>query len=124
MTLSVIHDRLANTAVLFVVIMAVWSFWRFFRKQKSDPNYSGALMIAEVLILAQAVLGLVVAATGGYPRLERGPMHILYGAVSALVIPALYLYTRAEERHQAMLVHGVSLVFLAFIIWRLMVTGV
>ena len=124
MTLVTIHDRLASTAVLFVIIMALWSFWRFFRKQKIDSNFSGALVIAEILILAQSALGLVIAITGGYARLERPPMHILYGAISVLVIPALFLYTRADERYQAMLVYGVSLVFLAFIVWRLMVTGV
>jgi hypothetical protein len=124
MTLVLVHDRLANTAILYVILMALWSFWRFFRKQKVDSNYSGALAIAEFIILAQAVLGLVIALTGGYARLERPPMHLLYGAVSLLAIPALFLYTRANDRYQVMLVYGVTLVFLAFIIWRLMVTGV
>ena len=58
MTLITIHARLANTAVLFVAIMALWSFWKFFRKQKLDSNFSGALAIAEILILAQSALGL------------------------------------------------------------------
>jgi hypothetical protein len=50
-------------------------------------------------------------------------LHILYGGVSALTIPAVYIYTKADERYQVMLVYGVSLIFLAFIVWRLMVTG-
>ncbi len=124
MSLVAIHARLANTAMLFVIIMALWSFWKFFRKQKSDPNYAGALVIAEIVILAQSVLGLIVALSGHYANLDRPYMHILYGAVGALTIPALYLYVRAEERYQALLVNGVALVFLAFILWRLMVTGV
>lgn len=124
MTLVTFHDRLANTAVLYVSIMALWSFWRFFRKQKMDSNYSGALAIAEFLIIVQSVLGLIIALTGGYTRLERPPMHLIYGAVSLLTIPALFLYTRANDRYQVMLVYAISLIFLAFIIWRLMVTGV
>lgn len=123
MTLVTIHDRLANTAILFVVILALWSFWRFFRKQKMDANFRGALIVAEILMLAQAALGLAVALTGNFANLDRPPMHILYGAVSVLVIPALYLYVKADERFQGMLVYGISLIFLAFIVWRLMVTG-
>jgi hypothetical protein len=123
MTLVTIHDRLANTAILFVIILALWSFWRFFRKQRLDANFRGALIVAEILMLAQAALGLAVAMTGNFAKLERPPMHILYGAVSVLVIPALYLYVKADERYQGMLVYGISLIFLAFIVWRLMVTG-
>jgi heme A synthase len=124
MTLVTIHDRLANTAILFVIVMALWSFWKFFRKKKPDSSYSGALVVAEILILAQSALGLVVAISGHFTSLDRPFMHILYGAVSALVIPGLFIYTRADDRHQVMLVFGISLVFLAFIVWRLMVTGV
>jgi heme A synthase len=123
MTLVTIHGRLANTAILFVILMALWSFWKFFRKQKLSPSYSGAMVVAEILILAQSALGLVVAITGHYASLERPYMHILYGVVSALVIPALYVYTRADERYQVMLIYGISMIFLAFIVWRLMVTG-
>jgi hypothetical protein len=123
MTLVTIHARLANTAVLFVAIMALWSFWKFFRKQKLDPNYFGALAIAEMLILAQSALGLWVAVTGHFASLDRPSMHILYGAVSALTIPAVYIFTKADERYQVALIYGVCLIFLAFIVWRLMVTG-
>lgn len=123
MTLVTIHARLANTAVLFVVIMALWSFWKFLKKQKLDPNFSGALVVAEILILAQSALGAVVAVTGHFANLDRPSMHILYGIVSALTIPAVYIFTKADERYQVMLVYGASLIFLAFIVWRLMVTG-
>jgi hypothetical protein len=123
MTLVTIHDRLANTAILFVAIMVLWSFWRFFRKQRLDPNFSGALAIAEILILVQSALGLVVAAIGHFASLHRPSMHLLYGAASALTIPAVYIFTKADERHQVMMIYRVSLIFLAFIVWRLMVTG-
>lgn len=117
------HDRLANTAILFIVILALWSLWKFFRKQPIDPSYSGALIIGEVLILAQSALGLIIAVSGGLASLERPSMHILYGVVSALVIPALFIYTKADKRYQVLPVYAVSLIFLAFIVWRLMETG-
>lgn len=121
--LVTIHDRLASSAILFIVILSLWSFWKFFRKQAVDPGFSGALVIAEILILAQSALGLVIALSGRFASLERPSMHILYGAVSALVIPALFVYTRADQRYQVLLVYAISLLFLAFIVWRLMVTG-
>ncbi len=121
--LVTIHDRLANTAILFIIILALWSFWKFFRKQSIDPSYSGALIIGEILILAQSALGLIIAISGRLTSLQRPSMHILYGVVSALVIPALFVYTKADKRYQVLLVYTISLIFLAFIVWRLMETG-
>ena len=123
MTLTIFHDRLANTTLLYAALLALWSFWRFFRKQKLDPSFSGALVIGELLFLAQGLIGLILAFSGNFASLTRPSMHILYGIVSVLVIPGLYVYTRADERYQVMLLYGVGFIFLAFIFMRSMATG-
>ena len=121
MYLIEIHSRLANTALLYTVIMAVWGLWRYFRRQQVESNYWGALVIAEILYLVQAVLGayLYFSRIG---RLDRG-VHILYGVVIVLVIPGIFTFTRGRAERRAMLVYGAGFVFLAGIVLRAMSTG-
>ena len=57
-----------------------------------DGNYLGALTIAEILILLQGALWLVLFSIGFQP--ERGSIHILYGIVGALGIPFVYTFTK------------------------------
>jgi hypothetical protein len=117
MSIVEIHGRLGNTALFYVVILAVWALWRFFRRQGVDSSYWGALVIGELLLLAQGALGGYIYLRGiGY--LERQFMHILYGMVSLLVIPAAFAFTRGDDRHRVMLVYGAALLFLFGIILR------
>jgi hypothetical protein len=95
MTLTNVHDRLSVTIVLYAFILAIWGMWRYYRKQGLDGNFWGALAINEILILIQAVLGVILWTSALRP--ERGYMHILYGVVSALTIPATYAFTRGRD---------------------------
>ncbi len=121
MSLIGVHGRLANTALIYAIIMAVWGLWRYFRKQPVDGNYWGALVIAEGICLAQAVLGAYIYFSGRGHLDGRG-MHILYGVVAVLVIPALFAFTRGDEKRRAMLVYGVGFLFLIGILLRAMST--
>lgn len=120
-TLSVIHDRLSNTVLLYVIAMAVWGFWRFFRKQRVDPNYWGALVIAEVLILVQGGVGGIMW-LGSTLRPERS-IHLLYGILIALSLPAAFLFTRGRDERRELLIYSAALLFLIGITIRSIVTG-
>ena len=122
MSLAEIHARLANTALFYTIILAVWALWRFFRRQSVDSSYWGALVIGEVLFLIQGALGAFLFFSG-IGELTRGLIHILYGVVSVLVIPAVFLFTRGDESRRVMLIYGASLLFLMGIIFRSMATG-
>jgi len=104
MSLTVIHGNLANAALIYFAILAVWGLIRFARRQRVGPNYWGALVIAELLILAQGTLGAYLWYSGLRPA--RG-IHILYGLVSALAIPAVYIYTRGREDRREILIYAV-----------------
>ncbi|MFM8322009.1 MAG: hypothetical protein ACKOC5_13935 [Chloroflexota bacterium] len=122
MTLIEVHGRLANTALIYTVIMAAWGLWRFFRKQGIDGSYWGALAIAEILYLAQAGLGAYLYFSGIGNLVGRG-MHILYGVIAVLVAPALFAFTRGDEQRRAMLVYGAGLLFLVGILIRSIATA-
>jgi hypothetical protein len=116
-----IHSRLANTVILYSLVLAIWGLWRFFRKQGVDGSFWGALVLAEALVLIQGGLGILLWAMSLRP--ERGAVHILYGAVSALSLPAVYVYTRGRDERREMLIYGVVLLFMVGIAFRAMTTG-
>ncbi len=120
MSLSDIHGRLANTALIFIGIMAVWGVWRAFRKQGMDSSYWGALVIAEILLIVQGAFGAYLWISGEQPG--RG-VHILYGVVSILIIPGLYAYTRGENDRRVMMIYAVTLIIGVGIILRAMSTA-
>lgn len=120
MLLGEIHARLGNTALLYIAILGLWGFWRFFRRQGLDSSYWGALVIGEALILLQGGLGAYLYITGFRPAV---PLHILYGVISALGIPAAFAFTRGRETRSEMVVYGASMLFVAALIWRATATG-
>ncbi len=117
----VIHARLANTALLYFTILAIWGLWQYFRKQPLSSSYRGALMIAEILILAQGTLGIILYAIG--LQASRGSMHILYGIVGALGIPAVYVFTKGKDDRNVVLVYAAVTFLCAILFLRSMATG-
>lgn len=122
MSLIEIHGRLGHTALYFTVIMALWGFWRFFRRQGLDSGYWGATVIAEILYLTQGGLGAFLYFSG-LGNLTGRTIHILYGVVSVLVIPAIFVFTRGEESRRPMLAYGAGFLFLVGILLRGIVTS-
>ena len=122
MSLAEMHARLGNTALYFTAAMAIWGLWRFFRRQGVDSNYWGAMVIAEVLYLLQASLGLFVYLSGA-GELDKQYIHILYGVVAVLVVPGVFVYARGDEQRRSSLVYAVSFLFLVGIILRSASTG-
>lgn len=122
MSLVEVHARLANTLLLYVILMAVWGLWRFFRKEGVGSSYWGALVIAEGLIIAQGLLGAYLWFVDSL-RPERGGIHILYGVVSALAIPAVYVYTKGGDQRREMIVYAAVLLFTIGLVLRAMSTG-
>ena len=117
-----IHGGLANTALYYTIAMVVWGFWRFFRRQGVDGSYWAALAIAEILYLVQGALGAFLFFSG-IGQLSGPFMHILYGVVAVLVVPALFMFTRGDETRRVMLVYGVGFLFNFFILLRSMATS-
>jgi hypothetical protein len=118
---NVFHDRLANTILLFNLIAGLWGVVSYFRGRGVTNNYWGILAIAELLFIAQAILGVTMWLGGARPA--GSTVHLLYGAVSAISLPAYFLFTRGRDDRPATLAYGVLCLFLAGISVRAMVTG-
>lgn len=121
MTLTAIHDRLSITIVLYVFILAVWGLWRAAHKQGLNSSFWGALVINEILIILQGALGAYLWSISLRP--ERGWMHILYGVVVVITLPASYAFTRGRDGRSEMLIYGLVLLALVGLVGRAIITG-
>ncbi len=120
MPLAEVHGNLANSALFYFLFIAIWGLVRFARRQGVSSGYWGALVIAELLILAQGGLGAFLWYGGLRP--ERG-VHILYGLVSGLTIPAVYAYTKGREERAEMLMYGAATLLTVGLILRAVLTA-
>ena len=110
MSLPEIHARLANTAMIYCAIMAAWGLWRFFRGQGISGGYFGAVVIAEVLLAVQGLIGLIL--WFGVSIHRPGWVHWLYGIVLLLGAPVVYAYTKGRQERPEMLLYSVAYIIM------------
>jgi hypothetical protein len=122
MPISVIHDRLAVSAMLFSAICALWGLVNYFRKQPVTGGYWGGLVILQILMVAEVTLGVVFALSGN-GQLLRPIVHILYGATMVISLPAAYIYTGGKDTRRENLIYALVSLWLLFIVERGVSTG-
>jgi hypothetical protein len=121
MPLSVIHGRLGDAMLIFSLIAAAWGLASGLRKQPMSGNYWGILACAELLFTAQALIGVLLWLSGERPG--RG-IHLLYGAVAVLTLPAYYVIGGGRDDRRAVWIYALLCLFLAGIGLRAATTGV
>jgi hypothetical protein len=92
MGLTQIHMGLANTAVLFVAVLGLWALALRVMGRRLESPWYGAAIIGELLILVQGVVGGLLYLQGMGSTLPRPFMHILYGVVAVICLPAAQSY--------------------------------
>lgn len=120
MSIELIHSGLSRTALFYFLLIALWGFLRFFLKKGVSSSFWGALVLGEVLLLVQGLIG-------GYlwffaSRPDR-PIHILYGFVVLAMIPGAFLYTKGRDERPEMLVYGTALLIGVGLLLRAILTG-
>ena len=120
-TLVFIHDRLSVTVLLFMLLMGVWMLWNYLRGEGMTGSLWGALVIGEILILVEGLLGATLFLGGHRPA--RSAIHILYGIVLALSLPAAFFYTRGRNSRAETLIYAIVALFLAGVTIRARLTG-
>jgi heme A synthase len=111
-----VHNGLANACLIFSLLIAGYSLLIFIRNQSLTPGFFGALVIAELLFLAQAIVGVILSFQGGEPA--RGWVHYLYGVVTIISLPGLYAITRGRDSRLEALYYFALSIFLAGIALR------
>src|SRR5262245_13385347 len=119
--IALLHRGLMNTMLLYMIAMAVWGIVNYARQQPVTGAYSGALVIAEMLVVAEALLGVGLLLYGARPA--RSGIHILYGIVAVICLPGAFAYTRGRDSRWEGLVYATVCLFLAGIAIRALQTG-
>ena len=120
MTLLQIHAALANSVLIFSVILGLYGLFLYVRKQGVSSSYWGALAIGEILYLTQGVVGVILYFAGDSPGRW---VHILYGILSIITLPALFAFTRGREDRQVTLSYGLIGLFLGGVAIRAITTA-
>ena len=115
-----IHNRLALTAIFYTVAMGIWAAWSYFRGQGVNSNYWGALVIGEIVMIGQGVLGVILLVSG---RTPGDIIHFLYGVLVALAWPGVYVYTHARAGRSEAALYAIVSFFLFGLAVRAIMTG-
>jgi hypothetical protein len=119
MSLIEIHARLSTTATLFMAALALWALWLRIRTKPLDGNWLGAAVIGELVLVAQMAIGFYLYAQGNGAALPRPFLHILYGIVAVITLPAAYGYFNSlEDENVKTLAMAATCAFLWGIILR------
>lgn len=120
-TLVLMHARLLITIVLFFGALTLWGFVNYLRGLPVSGSYAGALVIGELLMLAEFILGLILLLNGRHPYREA--IHILYGVVAVIMLPGTFSYTRGRDSRYEHLIYAAVCLFLCGIALRALETG-
>lgn len=88
--LGTLHLLLGRSVVFFTFICGIWGILAFFGRLPNDGRYYSTLVLAELLLLAQTALGVVLLATGRSPK---DMLHLAYGGLAAALLPIVYHYS-------------------------------
>lgn len=122
MSLSFIHARLSTASLMFSVICVAWGLLNFIRRQPVTGSYWGGLVLLQVLMVAEVIVGGLVGISH-LGSLARPIVHALYGATVLLSLPAAYVYTGGKGTQQDNLIYAVVCLWLVFIVDRSATTG-
>ena len=120
MLLMVLHEGLANTALLYTLLVALWGFWFYLRRRYLTSQFWGALVIAALIFVVQALIGLTMVLQGRFPSRD---VHYLYGVLSVITLPAAFAFTRGRGTFREALLYAVILLFLSGVTLRARLTA-
>ena len=120
--LTIMHDRLQVAFMVFMIVIGVWGCGLFFLNRSISGDFWGALVIGEVLVILEAVVGVLLYLNGARP--VRGAFHILYGIVAFISIPGAFAFTRGRDSRFEALIYGLLGFFLMGIALRTRTTAI
>lgn len=116
--MGALHVTLANTIVLYLVLVGLWGLWLGARALGPSSSFRGALVIAEGATVAQGLVGLLLA-------LQRpvSGIHALYGVALVLALPLAATLVRGRAPRGQSIALGIAALFTAGLAIRGITTG-
>jgi len=120
MALADIHCRVGLAVVFFAFVLGAWGVIAYFMGRGVEGNYFGAIVIGEVLTIAQALLGVILVITGRWPL---DALHFLYGIVIVLSWLMVYVYTKGATSRRELIIYALVSFFVMGLAARGIMTG-
>jgi heme A synthase len=114
-----LHTLIARALVLYFALVGVWGVFIGIRRRELDPAFRGAVVIGVALGVIQALVGVVLVASGRRPA---DNLHYLYGASVIVTLPLVASYI-ADKRFSRPLAYGLATLFMAGLAIRAITTG-
>lgn len=115
-----LHRILSLSSVLFLGFLGVWGLIQAIRTKGINGSYMGALVIGEMLIAFQAILGLILVLGGERPGRI---VHFIYGVFAVVALPGLFAYLKGDDSNQSQWYYAIATLFLAGVAIRAIGTG-
>jgi hypothetical protein len=107
-TLMVLHQGLSRAVIIYGLLLALWGLWRYVRGLGVDGSYLGSIVIGELLIVTQGLVGAAMMWQGLAPGRT---IHLLYGMLAIISFPATFAFTHGETSRREMLIWGLISLF-------------
>jgi heme A synthase len=119
-----LHRGLTNMAVLYFLVLGVWGMFRAVRGRDVNGSYLGALVVAQVLLVANVIIGGVLWLDGRSATMVRFDVHALYGGFVLVFLPFVYaVLLRGDDSNRGQWVWGFVNLFMFFLVPRFFITG-
>jgi hypothetical protein len=117
-----LHERVGNAAPLFMALLGVLNFINYARGRGIDGGVIGAIVVGEIMMITMGILGITLFIVLG--KIYDFSIHFLYGSLSVIFLPGLWIYTRGATDRRASLVWGVGGIFMMGLTLRAIGTAV
>lgn len=118
MSIPEIHARLTNTAIIFIAVVGIWALFLRLRNQPLNGSWFGAAVIGELLLIGQVAIGIYLYLGMGLGvALARPFLHMLYGIVAIVTMPAAYSYFSHLEDEN---IKTVAMAATCFFLWGIL----
>ena len=114
-----IHQLIAQAVVLYYLAVGVWGLFLALRRAPFNSAYQGALIISLLLAVGQALVGVILLATGLRPHDD---LHYLYGLSLIVALPLLQTLI-AQRTISRPLAYGLGSLFMVGLAIRAITTG-
>lgn len=114
-----LHARLATALTLYLAALGVWGIVLGVAGSGPTPSYRGGLVIGEIAIVAQGLVGGV----GWIARGRVDAIHVLYGLALAVTLPLVATVVREGSPRRTSLSLGLASLFAMGLAIRGITTG-
>lgn len=124
-TIFKIHGGFSTAIALYFLILGVWGLIQAVRGRSVDGNYLGALVIVEILVIIQGVLGTALWIAGNDANVVRFEIHLLYGVFAIIFLPFVYMVMlRGDTSNRGQWVLSFATLFMFGIALRAVATSI